>query len=78
MTSAGISPRCHEEHCITCSDEGVPMRVVEVDAASGLATCVDPEGGRSEIDVALVDPVAAGATVLAHAGVALVLVEAAA
>jgi hydrogenase maturation factor len=54
------------------------MRVVEVEVASGLATCVDPDGGRREIDVALVDPVAAGATVLAHAGVAIALVQAAA
>jgi hydrogenase expression/formation protein HypC len=78
VTFVGISPRCHEEHCITCSDEGVPMRVLDVDPATGLATCVDSGGGRSEIDVALVEPVAAGTTVLAHAGVAIALVEAAA
>jgi hydrogenase expression/formation protein HypC len=78
VTPAEIPARCHEDHCVTCGDEGVPMRVLGVDSASGLATCLDPEGARSEIDVALVEPVAAGASVLAHAGVAIALLEAAA
>ena len=32
--------RCDAEgHCITCSDEALPMRVVAVDAALGTALC---------------------------------------
>jgi hydrogenase maturation factor len=69
---------CRDDHCITCSDEGVAMRVVALDAASGLAACVDPEGAPAEIDVALVAPVAPGTRVLAHAGVAIALLEEAA
>ncbi len=55
--------------CITCSDQAVPMVVERVDA-SGLATCVDPDGARSEVDVTLVDA-AVGETVLVHAGAAI-------
>jgi hydrogenase expression/formation protein HypC len=64
---------CRDDHCITCGDEGIAMRVVEVDAARGAAVCLDPGGVRTEVDVALVDPVAPGDELLAHAGVALAL-----
>jgi len=29
---------CEEHHCVTCADEGVPMRVLEV-GPDGLAHC---------------------------------------
>ena len=58
--------------CITCSDEGRPARIHELDAATGLALCEDEEGRCEETDVTLVAPVAVGDTVLVHAGVALV------
>ena len=61
---------CHGDVCITCSDQAVPMVVEALDAATGLATCVDAEGARSEVDVTLVDA-AVGATVLVHAGAAI-------
>jgi hydrogenase maturation factor len=63
-------PACHADVCITCSDQGIPLQVETVDE-SGLAVC---EGG-DEIDVTLVSPVAAGDTVLAHAGVAIAKLE---
>jgi hydrogenase expression/formation protein HypC len=57
-------------HCITCSDEGVPMRVLSVSADG--AVCMDEAGARHErIAVDLVEPVAAGDRVLVHAGVAI-------
>ena len=56
---------CEQEHCITCSDEGVPMRVLALEEA-GLARC---DGGDVMTD--LVGPVAPGDTLLVHAGVAL-------
>jgi hydrogenase expression/formation protein HypC len=59
----------HDRVCITCSDQAVPM-VVEAIDASGLATCVDTGGARSEVDVTLVDA-AVGETVLVHAGAAI-------
>jgi hypothetical protein len=61
---------CDEGHCITCSDAAVPMRIRRVEA-NGLAECVDPEGAACAVDLALVDGVGAGDTVLVHAGVAI-------
>lgn len=64
--------RCAADaRCATCSDEGVPMRVVESRAADGLANCVDANGRGWEIQIELVGPVAAGDELLVHAGVAL-------
>ena len=53
-------------HCVTCSDEGVPMTVREV--RGDVAVC---EGGV-EVLADLVGPVAPGDALLVHAGVALV------
>ena len=47
------------------------MRVLEVDADSGLALCAGPDGVASEVETGLVEPVAPGSEVLVHAGVAL-------
>jgi hydrogenase maturation factor len=63
---------CHSDHCITCSDEGVPMTVVRVDESRELALCETAEGEKGSVDIALVDPVIAGDSLLVHAGVALV------
>ena len=62
-------------HCITCSDEGVEMRVLAVDDARGLALCAAPDGARSSVEVALVGPIAAGDVLLVHAGTALTRLE---
>ena len=59
------------DHCITCSDEGVPMRVDRIDDDRDLALCSDEDGSRSTVEIALVD-VTPGDRVLVHAGVALV------
>lgn len=72
-----MSARCDERHCITCGDDGVPMRVVAIDAARGLALCEDDDGARSSVEIALVDA-AAGDTLLVHAGTALTRLEPAA
>ena len=57
-------------HCITCSDEGVAMRVVSVSNEG--AMCVDDDGVRHEgVAIDLVEPVAPGDRVLVHAGVAI-------
>jgi hydrogenase maturation factor len=52
------------------------MRVVAVDAARGLALCEAPDGARSSVEVALVEPVEAGDSLLVHAGTALIRIEA--
>ena len=59
------------DHCITCSDEGIPMQVERIDEARGLALCAAEDGTKSTVEIALVS-VAPGDQVLVHAGVALV------
>ncbi len=58
------------DHCITCSDEGIPMHVERIDDARGLALCATEDGTKSTVEIALVD-VSPGDRVLVHAGVAL-------
>ena len=62
-------------HCITCSDEGIPMRVLDADADAGLAVCMDEQGRQSEVMIALVGSVVPGDTLLVHAGTALLRLE---
>jgi hydrogenase maturation factor len=65
---------CSDEHCITCGDQGIPMRIVALEG-EGLACCCDVTGADqpdSTVDVQLVGDVAPGDLVLVHAGVALV------
>jgi hydrogenase maturation factor len=62
---------CDGEHCVTCSDEGVPMRIVRVDEHRQLALCADDTGVRHTVEIALLDDAAAGSSVLVHAGVAI-------
>jgi hydrogenase expression/formation protein HypC len=58
------------DHCITCSDEGIPMQVERIDADRGLALCSGEDGSKSTVEIALVT-VQPGDRVLVHAGVAL-------
>ena len=58
------------DHCITCSDEGIPMSVERIDDSRGLALCSAEDGSTSTVEIALVD-VEPGDRVLVHAGVAL-------
>jgi hypothetical protein len=67
---------CGEGHCITCSDEGIEMIVLST--AGETALCRGPAGDEAPVDVALVDAVRPGDTVLVHAGVALARLEVAA
>ena len=64
---------CGEEHCVTCSDEGTPMRVLELDDA--VALCADERGVTRSVAVDLVAPVQPGADVLVHAGIAIALLS---
>lgn len=67
--SAVLDASCGD-HCITCSDEGIPMRV-EAILGNGLAKCIDAADTRSDVMTALVSDVAIGDTLLVHAGTAL-------
>jgi hydrogenase maturation factor len=65
---------CDASHCITCGDDGVPMHVLRVDEARGLALCEDDGGAHVSVETALVEPVTVGDTLLVHAGTALATV----
>jgi hydrogenase maturation factor len=67
--------RCGAEHCITCSDEGLAMRVLRVDDQRGLALCAADDGERATVEIALLEDVAVGDLVLVHADVALVALD---
>jgi hydrogenase maturation factor len=71
MTSATPAGGCEAAagHCITCSDEAVPMRVMRLGADA--AVCADGRGATHEVAVDLLDGVTLGASVLVHAGVAI-------
>ncbi len=76
-TGDGFAPACVDEHCITCGDQGLPLRVVALEG-DGLARCRDdaaPGEPDATVDVQLVGEVAPGDVVLVHAGVALVLLS---
>jgi hydrogenase maturation factor len=57
-------------HCVTCSDEALPVRVLHVDESLALAR-VEVGGETVEVDVSLLDEVLAGHRILVHGGVAL-------
>lgn len=57
-------PECHDDVCITCSDEAVPVRVAEL--LPGDLALADTGAGLEEISVALVDA-RLGQWVLVHA-----------
>lgn len=61
---------CGNDHCVTCSDEGIEMNVLET-GQNGLALCADADGGQSEVMTDLVGSVEPGDPVLVHAGVAI-------
>jgi hydrogenase assembly chaperone HypC/HupF len=71
VTFEPTGARCStaNEHCITCSDEGIPMRVIEL--RDGNAVCADQDRARHRVAVDLVEPVAIGDELLVHAGVAI-------
>ena len=75
MTLPSSDERCAagDEHCITCSDEGIEMTVVETTQCG--AQCRDPEGVDHRVEIELVEPVEIGDLLLVHAGVAIARLE---
>jgi hydrogenase expression/formation protein HypC len=66
-------PECRDDVCITCADQAIPVRVVEV-MEDSLAR-VDTGAGIEVVSVALVDA-RAGDVVLIHAKEAIAKIEA--
>ncbi len=70
-----LKPRCAEDVCVTCSDEGRLGEVLRADGqAPGTAT-VRTARGVENVVTTLVDPVAEGELVLVHAGTAITKVD---
>jgi hydrogenase maturation factor len=65
-----VSAGCETDHCVTCSDEGVAVSVVEA-RDDGIAVCADAAGAASEVMTDLVGAVTPGDGLLVHAGVAI-------
>jgi hydrogenase expression/formation protein HypC len=59
----------NHDGCVTCSDAGIPVRVVSVEGDDAL--CEDAAGSRAWIAVELVMPVQPGGVLLTHGGVAI-------
>jgi hydrogenase maturation factor len=66
-----VVPECHDEVCITCSDQAIAVTVVRL-LNDGLAV-VETTAGEEEVSVALVKAVV-GDTILVHAGEAIAVV----
>ena len=64
-------PACDSDHCITCGDIAVEVRVVRL-MPDGLAD-VDTGAGEERVSVALVSA-SPGDTILVHAGEAIAVV----
>ena len=62
---------CTLDHdgCVTCSDAGIPVRVVSVEGDDAL--CEDAAGVRARMAVELVAPVRVGEILLTQGGVAI-------
>lgn len=71
VRSRPVVPECHDDVCITCSDEAVAVRIVRL-LDHDLAL-VDTGIGQEEVSVALVDA-SVGDTVLVHAKEAIAVV----
>jgi hydrogenase expression/formation protein HypC len=64
VSGGNLDPHCYGDVCITCSDEAVEVRVVELLDAD--LAVVDTGQSLEEVSVALVDA-AVGDTILVHA-----------
>ncbi len=67
-----------EQGCITCGDVATEMRVLRIDLERELALCEDEDGSHQTVEIALVQPVGEGDTLLVHAGTAISRIEVAA
>jgi len=73
FTARGAVPECHDDVCITCSDQAIPVTVLEL-LDDGLALVDTGQGPPEEVSVALVDA-SPGDTVLVHAKEAIAVVR---
>jgi len=70
---APVVPECHDEVCITCSDQAVAVTVVRL-LEDELAVVDVGAGREEEVSVALV-AAGVGDTILVHAGEAIAVLD---
>ena len=75
MTERFIPDCDHTTGCITCGDEAIRMKVLRIDADRELALCEADGGEHSSVEIALVQPVSEGDSLLVHAGTAIAHAE---
>ena len=61
---------CENDHCLTCSDEAIAVKVLSVNEQTGLAL-VEVSDQVEEVDITLVEDTAPGDRLLVHGGVAI-------
>jgi len=64
------SKHCVDDHCLTCSDALLSVRVVALRQETNIAL-VEASGQHEEVDISLVERVEPGDILLVHGGVAL-------
>jgi hydrogenase expression/formation protein HypC len=72
QAAAPTVPECHDEVCITCSDQAVAVTVVRL-LDDDLAV-VDTGASQEEVSIALV-AAGVGDTILVHAGEAIAVLD---
>ena len=76
MTERFVPDCDHTTGCITCGDEAILMRVIRIDIERELALCAtEGDVERSTVEIALVQPVSEGDSLLVHAGTAIAHAE---
>jgi hypothetical protein len=65
-----MTGECHDEVCITCSDQLLEVVILSVDEPAGTARGT-VDGSPVEVSIELLDSVVAGEVLLCHGGVAL-------
>jgi hypothetical protein len=65
-----MSPECHDDVCITCSDQLLAVLVTGVHIEAGTARGTI-DGSTVEVGIDLLDGVTVGEVLLCHGGVAL-------
>jgi hydrogenase expression/formation protein HypC len=74
VTPRGVTPDCHDDVCVTCSDQAVAVTIRRLLGAGMALADVDDGNSVEEISIALVDA-QVGDTVLVHAGEAIAVVR---
>lgn len=70
-----VGTHCDGDVCVTCGDVADPMTILRIDEARELALCETESGEHLTIEIALVQPVATGDSILVHAGTAIANLE---